>query len=595
MRLASWGSEAANLFQRIKKRGVLHAVKYLIWRIRLASFKRYILLQDRCGWYLYGDWIHDNESNPGLLPVTNSNPGITFLIINSASGVAYLKDTLNSLQAQSYPNWEASVYIKDKDILEHLKSIYPDESRLHWTLCTEIPPVISPEAESTGDWLGFLNAGDTLANHALTVFVSQMESHPSASIIYSDTDQLSPDGATRHDPSFWPDWSPELLLSVNYLSHALFRRDALLMASANGYNQEATLLRCTELADQIIHFPQVLYHLRDGQTSPWFGVYIQPNNLVAHLERNGLRGVAYQTSPKTGTPQFTWSADQPLVSIIILNRDHVELLKRCIDSILSQTTYPHFEIILVENNSQERETFAYYEHLNSIPQVKVIAHDQTFNYSAFNNWAIQFTHGELLLFLNNDIECIDPGWLAELARWASRPEVGVVGAKLLYPNHTIQHAGLVVGLEGHANHIFAGCREGYHGIFGSVEWYRNYTAVTGACMMVRRSVFDQIGGFDENYSLAFNDIEICLRTIQAGYRVVYTPFAPLFHHEGATRSTYKPSSDITLASQHLRPLIERGDPFYNPNLSLMIRTPTLRRRGEISAINKLDLSTEFLG
>jgi GT2 family glycosyltransferase len=281
--------------------------------------------------------------------------------------------------------------------------------------------------------------------------------------------------------------------------------------------------------------------------------------------------------------------------MIILNRDRVGLLKRCIDSILSETTYPHYEIILVENNSQNQATFAYYYHLSTLPQIKVFEYNQPFNYSAFNNWGVQHTSGDLLLFFNNDIECIDSGWLDEMVRWSTRPDIGIVGAKLLYPNGTIQHAGLVVGLEGHANHIFAGNNEGYNGLFGSVEWIREYSAVTGACMMMRRSVFDQIGGFDENYSLAFNDIEICLRAILAGYRVVYTPFARLVHHEGATRSNYKPSADIKLAYQHLKPLIEQGDPFYNPNLSRLLRTPTYRRSGEISPVERLNQILEYEG
>ena len=199
-----------------------------------------------------------------------------------------------------------------------------------------------------------------------------------------------------------------------------------------------------------------------------------------------------------------------------------------------------------------------------------------------------------MLFLNNDIEAIDPIWLEEMVRWASRPEVGVVGGKLLYPNRTIQHAGLVVGMEGHANHVFAGCQESYSGLFGSTEWYRDYSAVTGACMMMRRNVFEQVGGFNEAYHLAFNDIEICLRTIQAGYRVVYTPFARLVHHEGATRSTYKPSTDIKLATHHLKPLIQQGDPFYNPNLSLMNRIPTLRRHDEVPSLQRLEMITKYL-
>ena len=592
MKLALWSSEAGLFFQQIKQQGFFHAIKAALWRFRLALSKQYIHLQDQLGWYRYADWIRECETIQVEIPEPGSSQHFLFLIASSAYNPSFVIDTLASLLAQSYPHWEACVYVADSKTLDSLVNSFKGETRIHWSLSAEVLPQIKPD-EFTADWLGFLNSGDILSSHALSVFASRLEAQPDGTILYSDTDKVSLDGLTRHDPSFWPDWSPELLLSVNYLSRALFHRQEFVNAAVNSAPLESAILRCTEKASQIIHIPQVLCHIRDGQTPAWFGDSFLPENLIGHLERCGLKDVTYQGSSSTATSQFSWSYPQPMVSIIILTRDRVRLLKRCIDSILAETQYPQYEIILVENHSQEHETFTYYEHLKSNPKVKIFTYDQVFNYSAFNNWAVQHARGHLLLFLNNDIECIDPGWLDEMARWSSRLDVGIVGAKLLHPDHSIQHAGLVVGLEGHANHIYAGCPEGYRGYFGSVDWYRDYSAITGACMMMRKAVFEQIGGFDESYSLAFNDIELCLRAIQAGYRVVYTPFARLIHYEGATRSTYKPPSDIQLASQRLKPLIERGDPFYNPNLSLMRRIPTLSRRGEISPVKKLDLITEY--
>jgi GT2 family glycosyltransferase len=193
-----------------------------------------------------------------------------------------------------------------------------------------------------------------------------------------------------------------------------------------------------------------------------------------------------------------------------------------------------------------------------------------------------------LLFLNNDTEAIDADWLSEIAGWAIQPEIGIVGAKLLYPDLRIQHAGIVVGMEGHGSHIFAGKREGYSGIFGSVDWYRNYSAVTGACMAIRREVFDKIGGFDEEYDLVFSDIDICLRAIATGYRVIYNPFARLIHHEGKTRHRHIPAKDYHIAYQRLKSVVERGDPFYNPNLSYSIRIPTFKRTYEETPIQRLE-------
>jgi GT2 family glycosyltransferase len=595
MKWAFKGFELGIFFQQIKQQGFSLAVQAAIWRLKMVLAKTSIQLQDRFGWYRYQDWIRENEAARQVSIPGNLQPRFSLFILCQASSPSLLKDTLDSLLIQTYFHWEALVYIDYPETYNSLKSGYSSDPRIHWRSTSKASLQIILDQELSGNWLGFLISGDILAEECLANLVSGIEAHQGATMMYSDTDRLSMDGKIRHSPSFWPDWSPELLLSVNYLRRAYISRDSFVNSAGNAPDFEDTLLRCTESAPQIVHIPRVLCHIRDSQAASWFGEYFQNKNLFSHLERSGRHGIQVNTSTVTSAVQVTWASAQPLVSIIILTHDQVALLKRCIESIISKTTYPQFEIILVENNSQYPETFDYYQRLKSEPRVKLLVHDQAFNYSAFNNWGAQSAQGDLLLFLNNDMECIHPDWLDEMARWACQPEIGVVGAKLLYPNHTIQHAGLVIGLEGHANHVFAGCREGYAGLFGSTEWYRDYSAVTGAAMMLRKTVFEQIGGFDEAYSLAFNDIELCLRSSQAGYRVVYTPFARLIHHEGATRSTYKPASDIKLASQHLRSLIEQGDPFYNPNLSAMRRVPTFRRRGETSALQRLDQLTRYLG
>ena len=295
----------------------------------------------------------------------------------------------------------------------------------------------------------------------------------------------------------------------------------------------------------------------------------------------------------SGEAQATWSFDEKLVSIIIPTRDKAAVLKRCLDSIFNQTRYRRFEIILVENNSQQAETLAYYQQLKSIPEVRLLEFPGTFNYSAANNLGARQALGEWLLFLNNDIEIIDPGWLEELCRWVSRPEVGAVGAKLLYPDGRIQHAGIIVGMEGHASHVFAGVKEGYSGLFGSVNWYRDNSAVTGACLAVRREVFEGVSGFDEGYVLAFSDVDICQRILQQGYRVVYTPFARLVHHEGMTRKRYIPAQDIRRGAEHLERVVKQGDPYYNPNLSYAVRIPTLKRPREEEPIVRLEKIVRF--
>lgn len=595
MRLAVWGSEAANFFQHVRRGGFIHASKALAWRLRTAFYKRLLHFQDTHGWYRYSDWIRLCEVRGEPNISVNSSHRISYLIASNGKNPSYLQDTLNSLIAQTYPYWEAHLLVGDQVSRQAFTDAYVNEPRIHWSVVGNPPSWDQAIGECTGNWLGFLNAGDTLPVYALAILISCLEADPQATIIYTDTDRLSTDGKTRHDPSFWPDWSPELLLSVNYFQRAIFHRPELQISAGKDISLEDAMLRCTEKTNRVIHIPQVLCHLRDKHENPWFTDTFQDENLIDHLERTGLKGVTVHRPAGKSSAQFSWSGEQPLVSIIIPTRDQAALLQRCIDSMLSITDYPLFEIILIENNSQRPETFAYYDQLKPNSQIRLLVHNQPFNYSAFNNWGAAQSSGELLLFMNNDLECTDPGWLAEMVRWARLPDIGIVGAKLLYPNATIQHAGLVVGLEGHANHIFAGCADGYRGLFGSVDWYRDYSAVTGACMMMQRTTFDQLGGFDERYSLAFNDIEICLRARKAGYRVVYTPFARLVHHEGATRATYKPPGDIRLAYQHLKAIIEQGDPYFNPNLSASVRIPSLHRPKEQSSLTQLDLILAYEG
>jgi GT2 family glycosyltransferase len=555
--------------------------------------KGYYRYQDWSGLYSYQDWCRKFEQR-NMEDAKSTDICISIIIKVTASSLHLYKDTCSSLIKQSYPNWEAYLLLDVNDTRINLPVNFQEDPRIKWVKDPSTPPWKAGINAVKGDWVVFINSGDTLSIDALTIAAQAIMENPSAIMVYPDTDQLSEDKLTRHSPRFWPDWSPDLLLSVNYLNAAFIHKSELVQSAQKTEDLETALLFCVEMAGKIIHMPYVLYHRRDCREQFWLEDTFQKGNLVAHLERAGLKNVSAHTSSNRPV-QFIWEFGKPFISIIILTRDKVELLKQCLDSISNQTSYQNFEVILVENNSHQAETFAYYESLNSNSRVKVLDHNLRFNYSAFNNWGAQQSTGEVLLFLNNDIQCFEPGWLEELARWATRPEIGVVGAKLLYPNGAIQHAGLVIGLEGHANHIFAKKEQGYQGVFGTDEWYRDYSAVTGACLMVRREVFDQIGGFDEQYSLAFNDIELCLRAVNAGYRVVFTPFARLIHHEGATRAKHKPAGDIQLAWQHLKPLIEQGDPYYNPNLSLSLRIPSLRRSGETPAVERLEQILEYEG
>ncbi len=398
-----------------------------------------------------------------------------------------------------------------------------------------------------GEFVVLLDHDDLLAPNLLYEVVRLLNQDHTADIIYYDEDKVSEDGTNRRDPWFKPGrWSPDLLLSTNYLMHSVIRRTLLL--EANGFDSQMDgaqdwdlSLRLTSKPRQIRHIPRVLYHwrqmpgsaARDANAKPW-ALPAQERCVAAQLERMEVPG-ARVVFPSLGRVRVLWPSTGMKVSIIIPTKDKVELLRDCLSSILAQTSYPDYEIILVDTGSTADETRSYYAELAAEPRVRIVEYSGAFNYSLANNLGVQHASGELLLFLNNDTAALDPDWLDELAGWAARPEVGVVGCKLLRPDGTIQHAGIIMGLAGHGSHIFEGEREDHYGLFGSSEWYRDYLAVTGACMAMRREVFEELGGFDPAYQIGYGDIDICLRAGAASYRVVYTPFARVLHHEGATR------------------------------------------------------------
>lgn len=585
-------STTQEIYQKLKRLGGRRTIQSIIWRLQMAAGKRLILLQDKFGWYTYADWIKENE--PGDAPQgRDTGLAFSFLLPVTPESTHYLKDTLDSLSAQSSRNWEVWLLYPHSCAPEIAAALsgFPEQqaqiSQLELDPDSNLATSIQNALDRiNGDWTGVIECGDTLPPEAFSTYMQYIQNYPQAEIIYSDEDVLAKDGQSRQMPFFKPDWSPELLLSVNYLANAVFRRDVIHAAAQASPDFEDTVYRCAQGSACTIHVPKILMHRREKDGNIRTGFPPQVATIRAQLERQELAEVSIQTR-EDGIIHATWSFQKKPVSIIILTRDRVGHLKRCVQSLLKRTNYPDYEILLVENNSQEPETHAYYETLRRSPQVRMVKWQGEFNYSAANNYGASQARGELLLFLNNDVEVIDSGWLEEMARWASRPGIGVVGAKLIYPDGAIQHAGIILGMEGHGSHIFGGVREAHSGPYGSVDWYRNYLAVTGACMMLNKEVFLKTGGFDESYSLVFSDIEICLRANQLGYRVVYDPFARLIHYEGQTRSTYIPASDIQRGYEHFAEIIARGDQYYNPNLSLAVRVPTLKRRTEPVPIQRL--------
>ncbi|MCK4725116.1 MAG: glycosyltransferase family 2 protein, partial [Anaerolineales bacterium] len=387
-------------------------------------------------------------------------------------------------------------------------------------------------------------------------------------------------------------WSPELLFSKNYLERAFIRTQLLTEAAHLSMDNEVyedLVYRSIEAAECIEHVPLVAVHTGRASNSELGTPAAEQHlrSLRKHAKRIGIHDHPQVLYTADGITHLTWPIEEKKVAIIIPTRDKPDYLRRCLKSLMDTTTYDNYTITLVDSGSRDPETLSYYKEMESNPQIKILDIQGEFNFSAALNFGAQHTKEELLIFLNNDVEIIQPSWLEEMVRWSNIPEIGIVGGKLLYPDGKIQHAGIIMGMEGHASHIFGGAEDGENGPFGSVNWYRNYSAVTAACMGMRREVYEQIGGFDEDYKLVFNDVEICLRAINAGYRVVYTPFAQLIHHEGGTRGHFIPTEDIRLGYEHMKDIVAQGDPYFNPNLSNTVRIPTLKRPFEETSTERL--------
>lgn len=426
----------------------------------------------------------------------------------------------------------------------------------------------------------FFDGQGELSPNALYEIAMQFYENPRTDVVYFDQDEIDPRTKRRSNPWFKPDASPELLLSVDYLQACVMRSALLEGMPAVGYPQDengfwALHLAAARRAERVEHIPKVLYHRhrrsfaempdsaredRDG------GEDIQMHPPAQALAQGGAAGVR-ASRHATGEVQLLWPPGERLVSVVIPTRDNLPYLRRCLQSLQARTNDEPCEILLVDTGSEDPNALAFYERLEESQQVRMLRLAGPFNYSKANNFGASQARGDLLLFLNDDVHAFEAGWLQEMVRWCSRDEVGVVGAKLLFPSGHIQHAGIVIGLGGIAGHVFRGMREVDCGPFGSPNWYRNLSAVTGACMMLPRDVFNQVGGFDERFRVAYGDVDLCLRIREAGYRVLYTPFARLIHHEGASRGRHTPGSDLALARERFSDLLEKGDPYFNPNLS----------------------------
>ncbi|MCU0292138.1 MAG: glycosyltransferase family 2 protein [Thermoanaerobaculaceae bacterium] len=447
-----------------------------------------------------------------------------------------------------------------------------------------------------GELVVLLAADAVLPPWAVSEVVRVLDETPEADLVYGDADLLR--GRRRTQPWFKPGWSPDAMLSANLFDPLVVVRRALLagLALREGSTEGAALhwdlaLRLAEAARHPVHVPKVLAHVRAQGWGAWrrrgwrrptpATAAAAAPALAAHLQRAGLDASA--TSDSRGRLRVSWPVrGEPRVSLIIPTRDNGKVLRRCVDSILSRTSYRPFELLLLDNDTREAEARSYLSEVAGRPEVKVLPWLFPFNWSAINNFGASQATGELLGFLNNDMEVISPDWLEELIRWAQRPEVGVVGTLLVRADGSVQHAGVALGLGGVAGHPWERMAEDDDSVAGPAFAYRDVLAVTGACQMIRRGVFAELGSFDEGFVTLFSDVELCLRAWRRGYRVVHTPWARLVHYHGTTRGgdARMPPHDFWMARGRFGDLVAMGDPYLGPNLSPWSSAPCPRHAAE---------------
>jgi GT2 family glycosyltransferase len=509
-------------------------------------------------------------------------PLVSVLVCLETLDATCVRRLLTSLQAQAYDSWELCFAVPSGSppaLSDEFHAAVSNEPRVHAVTSVEPVPTYADALRAAGgEFVGVIGADDELAPEALFELVKRLN-ESDQDIVYSDEDWLSETGR-REDPLFKPDWSPDLLLSTNYLERfGLFRRQLISdvggFRTAAGYAQVYDLvLRLTERTDRIAHVPKVLYHSRRRPTTANAVLVRHAANrdesrvLLEALRRRGSPGRTSALFARTGPRGYATRFDlrqRPLVSIIIPTKDKQPLLQTTIESIHSRTDYDHYEIIVVDNQSKDADAVRYLASLP--PRCQVHSWSKPFNYSALNNFGVQHSRGEQLLFLNNDVEVIQGDWLTAMLEHAQRAEVGAVGARLLYGDGRIQHAGVVVGINRVAANAFRSWPGQTIGNLRLADLTRNCSAVTGACMMVSRRVFDEVGGFDDDLRVVLNDVDLCLKIRARGYLIVYTPHALLYHYEGSSRGRLHPPPDEKVFEYRWKDFVDRGDPYYNLNLS----------------------------
>ncbi len=521
-------------------------------------------------------------------------PLISIVIPLYCTPLPYLKELLESVRRQSYENWQLCLAdgSPDDKAKEFIEKHYGREKRIVYRKLEENGGISANTNEAValaaGEYLMLCDHDDTLEPDALYEIVKAIND-TGADVLYTDEDKVSMDGRHYFDPNFKPDFNLFRLRENNYICHifvvkkSLTDETGLLRSEFDGAQDFDFILRCCEKAQKITHIPKVLYHWRCHMDStaadPSSKAYAYEAGRKAvreHYQRLGIDAKVEMTERPGWYRSHVKVQGNPLISVIIPNKDHTDDLELCLFSMTRKSTYRNYEILIVENNSEKEETFEYYRKLpDRYPKARVLTWEKEFNYSAINNFAAKEAKGEYLLFLNNDVEILTPDWMEEMLQNCQQENVAAVGAKLYYPDDTIQHAGVVLGLGGIAGHIMCRASKEDPGYFGRMISVQEISAVTAACMMVKKSDFDAVGGLDETFQVAFNDIDLCMKFRAAGKKIIFTPYAELYHYESKSRGLedtpekqFRFDKEVKRFQEKWAQQLEMEDPYYSPNLSV---------------------------
>ena len=571
----------------------------------------------------YEKWIKSNNPTDQEIEKQTKTrfrkkPKISIVIPLYNTDTDFFRELLYTVHTQTYKNWELCLADGSEKELEEIKLMCEKDKRIKYKFLGENKGISENTNEAikmaTGDYISLLDHDDMLSETALYEVVKVINENPDVELIYTDEDKFHFIDEPRFAPHFKPDFAPDTLRANNYICHfSIFKKS--LLQKIGGFNSEYNgaqdfdiILRATERAKKIIHIPKVLYHWRVHKSSTAMNQDAKPYAILAgkkaveaHLERIGLEGEVFE-----GKNPGTYGIDYkvigiPKVSILVPNKDQKDTLKTCIDSIISKTTYGNYEIVVIENNSETEEIFAYYKEIVKNNRIKVLDftnnkildikgernlentdnvedlknRKNSFNYSRLINFGVKNTKGEFIVQLNNDTEIITEDWLEKMIGFAQREDVGAVGAKLYYPDETIQHAGVIVGALQVAAHVFRGLSKKDQGYFGRENLIQNMNAVTAACIMTKRSIYEEVGYMNEAFAVAFNDIDFCLRIRKTGKLIVYNPFVELWHYESKSRGNDNDpdkierfQKEINLFLETWKEKLNEGDEYYNKNLSL---------------------------